>query len=134
MPNLRNPTLRLISTPLKIITGHLQEHQSHSDTAININPDLNAEAALKYNCFQNSNNHITTTSETAPAPTTSVPAANYTLATMSDTPEEPPTFLSKLPSDTPLEAPTSDPDSEPRDSPSTEPSNYPPGISPEEPN
>ena len=108
--------LHVNTTPLKIITRHLQNHQSHPVTAINLNPDLNAEADPKPHSFQKDKNYITTTSDNAPKSITSGLVANSTLVNFSDTYEYLPTFISTITSDMPLEAPTSVPYYEPRDS------------------
>ena len=106
MPNPNKFFLHEITTPLKTVTSHLQDHQFYSETAMNINPDLNSEYASKPNRFQNINNYITKISDTAPVPITRGPGAKSTLVALSDTPEESPTVISTSPYDMPLEAPT----------------------------
>ena len=55
----------LIDTPLKILTGHLQEHSPHTSTTLNLNKYLKSEATLKPYRFQISKNHMT---DTVPPP------------------------------------------------------------------
>ena len=83
----------MITTPLKIFTRQLQYHQYQSATYMNLNPDLNSEAATKHHRFQKANNHTTTTSETSPEPITSIREAKPTLEILSDIPEETATFI-----------------------------------------
>ena len=51
MHHLRKYLLYEIFDPLKILTGHLKDHQYHTYTSLNINPYLKAEANLKPQCF-----------------------------------------------------------------------------------
>ena len=105
MPSPRKLCLSAIITPLKTITNHLQSHKSHPNTAMNLNPCLNAEASLKPCRFQKAKNYTTTTSYTDPALITSIPASKSTPATFSDTPIKTPTLISTLPSYMPSEVP-----------------------------
>ena len=65
----RNKSLLIaIIVPLKILTGPLQDHQTHSFTALNINLALKVEATIKTHRFQKSKNHM---ADILPPPTTS---------------------------------------------------------------
>ena len=50
--------LLLVYTPINIISRHLQDHQTHSSTSLNLNPDLKAEATLKTHRFKKAKNHM----------------------------------------------------------------------------
>ena len=56
----------MINVPLKISTFHLQDNQTRSSTALNLNPYLKAEAAIKNHRFQKSKNHL---ADVLPPPT-----------------------------------------------------------------
>ena len=58
LPHMRNYLLCVITPPLKILIGHRNDHQSHTSTALNINPDLKAKDTLKTHLFQMSMNHV----------------------------------------------------------------------------
>ena len=50
--------LLAIAATLKTLSAHLQYHQTHYSTALNLNPDIKSEATLKTLRFQKSNNHM----------------------------------------------------------------------------
>ena len=50
--------LLAIDDPLNILTGHLQDHQTYSSTALNINPYLKPESTIKTHHFHKANNHM----------------------------------------------------------------------------
>ena len=50
--------LLVISAPLNILPGHLQYHQTHSSTALNLNSYLKYEATIKTHRLQKSKNHM----------------------------------------------------------------------------
>ena len=123
----------MITTPLNIITSHLQGHQYHLVIDINHNPYLNDEDAPKPRRFWQAKNYRTTTSDTAHVYIARSPADKSNLATFLDTPEYPPNLIPTFPSDISLEVIPLVPNYEPRDSPSDETSISPPDTSPEEP-
>ena len=41
-----------------MLTVHLQDHQTHSSTALNLNLYIKAEVTIKTNCFQKANNNM----------------------------------------------------------------------------
>ena len=50
--------LLAINVPIKIPTGPLQYHQTHSSISLNLNPDLKAEATIKNHHSHKSKNHM----------------------------------------------------------------------------
>ena len=66
--------LLAINVPLKILTVHLQNHQTQSSTSLNLNPDIKAEATIKTHRFQKYKNHMT---DIVPPPT---PGGSHTTA------------------------------------------------------
>ena len=58
MPNPNKNLLLVISAPLNILPGHLQYHQTHSSTALNLNSYLKYEATIKTHRLQKSKNHM----------------------------------------------------------------------------
>ena len=58
MPHPNKAFLLVINVPLKILTGHLQDHQTHYPTALNIKPYLKAEATIKSHSLQKAKNHL----------------------------------------------------------------------------
>ena len=123
----------MITTPLNIITSHLQVHQYHLVIDINQNPYLIDEAAPKPHRFWQAKNYTTTTSYTAPASIARSPVENSNLATFLDTPEYTPNLIPTFPSEIPLEVIILVPNYKPRESPSDETSISTPDISTEEP-
>ena len=69
VPHPKKHLLIAIDAPLKILTRHLQYHQTHSSPAPNLNPDLKSEAILKLHSFHTANNNI---ADTVPPPTPGV--------------------------------------------------------------
>ena len=62
-----NKTLMvLIDVPIKILAVHLQYHQTHSSTALNINPFLKDEYNIKTHHFHKSKNNM---ADSVPPPT-----------------------------------------------------------------
>ena len=66
MPHPNKHLLLTISSPLNILTRHLQDHQTHSFMTLNLNIYLKAEAILKTHHLQKSNNHM---DDAVPPPT-----------------------------------------------------------------
>ena len=64
VPHPNKHLLLAISDLLKILTGHLQDHQTHPSTSMNLNTYLNTEADPKPHLFQKANNHTTKKSDT----------------------------------------------------------------------
>ena len=64
MPTTNHPCLiqkkplLVIVAILKILSGHLHNHQTHSFTALNLNPDLKSKAIIKTHRFQTAKNHM----------------------------------------------------------------------------
>ena len=52
----RKSLLFEINVPLNILTGHLQDHQPHSSTALNLNLALKSEATIKTHHLQKAKN------------------------------------------------------------------------------
>ena len=70
--------LLTIGVPLKILTGHLQDHHTHYSISLNINPYLKYEATIKTNRLQQVNNHL---DDVVPPPT---PGGYLTTTSYSD--------------------------------------------------
>ena len=67
-----------ITTPLNILTRHLQDHQYHTYTTPSLNTDLKYEATLKPHRFQTAKNNMT---DTFPPPN---PGCSRTTTSSSD--------------------------------------------------
>ena len=50
-----------INVHLKILTVHLQDHNTHSSTALDLNPALKYDATIKTHHYQKANNHLADT-------------------------------------------------------------------------
>ena len=58
VPHPKKALLLAINVPLKILTGHPQDHQPHSSTFLNLNSALKAEATIETYGLQKANNHM----------------------------------------------------------------------------
>ena len=78
VPHPNKHLLFLINFPLKILTGHLQDHQPHSSTALNLNLALKSEATIKTHRLHKAKNHM---DDVALHPT---PGGSHTTTSSSD--------------------------------------------------
>ena len=58
MPHPKKFLLLVINIPINILTFHLQDHQHHYYTAVNINPSIKAKATIKTHRFHKVKNHM----------------------------------------------------------------------------